>query len=58
LRPSADRTVKTRKQGWNWPRLKPWKTGEKASTARSTARSNWGLTFVFNKTLMGGGVLA
>jgi hypothetical protein len=23
-----------------------------------TARSNWGLAFVFNKTLMGGGALA
>ena len=31
---------------------------KKASTARSTVRSNWGLAFVFNKTLMGGGVLA
>jgi hypothetical protein len=32
--------------------------GKRASTARSTVRSNWGLAFVFNKTLMGGGVLA
>jgi len=36
----------------------PEKREKMASTARSTARSNWGWAFVFNKALWGVGVLA
>jgi hypothetical protein len=51
LRPSADRTVKTRKQGRNWAGLDRWKTRKSGFDRSVTARSNWDWTFVFNKAL-------
>jgi hypothetical protein len=43
---------------WNWTRLDRRKTEKSDFDRPVTARSNWGLMFVINKTPMGGGGLA
>jgi len=58
LQPSADRTVKTEKEGRNWAEFDPLKTEKKGFYRSVTVQSNCTLAFVFNKDAMGGGSLA
>jgi hypothetical protein len=58
LRPSADRTVKTRKGAENRPLVGRLKSTKKGFDSSVTARSNGTLAFIFNNGNMGGGRLA